>query len=200
MQLYISLTSPFARKVRVAVAEKGLGDRIAEHVVDPWNDDPALAAANPLMQVPALTLDEGLALTDSDTILGWLDRAFPKTPLWPHDPAARTRAEAVAALAQTMIEYTVFLVLEGRRPEPSRSSVMIERRTQALLRGAQALETRFHASKGPFNLDSIGVACALAYMDFRQPQIDWRAKAPGLGAWMLWAAERPSMRQTAPPA
>lgn len=200
MKLYVSLTSPFARKVRVGVAEKGLEDRIEQVVVDPWKDDPALARVNPLMQVPALALDDGLALTDSNTILGWMERAFPQPSLWPHDPRARARSEAVAALAQTMIEYTVFLVLEGRRDPAQRSQSMIERRSAALMRGVLALEQRFHASTGHFNLDSIGVACALAYMDFRQPQLDWRTLAPGLSSWMLWAADRPSMRQSAPPA
>lgn len=200
MKLYVSLTSPFARKVRVAVAEKGLEERIAQQVVDPWNDDPALAAVNPLMQVPALVLEDGLALTDSNTILEWLERAFPHPALWPHDPRARTRAQAIAALAQTMLEYTVFLVLEGRREEERRSQAMIERRIAALHRGVSALESLFHASTGHFNLDSIGVACALAYLDFRQPQLDWRARAPGLDAWMRWAGQRPSMLATAPPA
>ncbi|KGI77963.1 glutathione S-transferase N-terminal domain-containing protein [Oleiagrimonas soli] len=199
MKLYVSLTSPFARKVRVGVAEKGLAERIEQIVVDPWNDDGTLTAANPLSQVPALQLDDGLALTDSNTILGWLDRAFPQPSLWPHDPQARTHAEAIAALAQTLLEYTVFLVIEGRRPAETRSAPLIERRTQGILRGVAALETRFHASTGHFHADSIGVACALAYLDFRQPQLDWRAQAPKLAEWSAWAARRASMRDTAPP-
>lgn len=200
MELYVSLTSPFARKVRVGVVEKGLEERIQQRVVDPWKDDPDLARVNPLMQVPTLVLEDGTALTDSDTILGWMERAFPQPALWPHDPRARTRAEGIAALANTMIEYTVFLVMESRREEAQRSPAMIERRTAALLRGVEALEARFHASTGHFNLDCIGVACALAYLDFRQPQLDWRTRAPGLDAWMRWAAGRPSMQATAPPA
>jgi glutathione S-transferase len=199
MKLYVSLTSPFARKVRVAVEEKGLMERIQQVVVDPWNDDEALGRANPMMQVPALELEDRRVLTDSDTILGWLERAFPQPSLWPHDPRALTGAEAIAALAQTLIEYTVFLVMEGRRPETARSKHMIERRTQAILRGVRALEARFHASTGHFNLDSIGVACALAYLDFRQPQLDWRAHAPGLSTWLEWASQRPSMIHSAPP-
>jgi glutathione S-transferase len=200
MKLYVSLTSPFARKVRVAIVEKGLEERIEQVVVDPWNDDPDLARANPMLQVPALALDDGRVLTDSNIILGWLERAFPQPSLWPHDPRALTGAESIAALAHTLIEYTVFLVLEGRRPEAARSASMIERRTQAIHRGVKALEDRFHASTGHFHIDSIGVACALAYLDFRQPQLDWRSLAPGLDAWLRWANQRPSMRQTAPPA
>jgi glutathione S-transferase len=152
-----------------------------------------------MMQVPALELDDGCVLTDSDTIIGWLERAFPQPSLWPHDPRARTGAEAIAALAGTIVEYTVFLVLEGRRPEHTRSEAMIERRARAIERGVQTLEKRFHASTGHFHLDSIGVACALAYLDFRQPQLDWHAQAPRLKAWMPWANERPSMQLTRPP-
>jgi glutathione S-transferase len=200
MKLYVSLTSPFARKVRVALEEKHLADRIETVLVDPWNDDGTLAAVNPLLQVPTLARDDGLAITNSDTIMNWLDRAYPEPGLWPQDPDARFRAEAVAALAQTVIEYAVFLVIESRRPESQRSAHMIERRRQGIVDTAAALNDGFHASQEQFNLDSIGVACALAYVDFRHPQLDWRSRAPKLDAWMKWALQRPSMKATAPPA
>jgi glutathione S-transferase len=198
MKLYVSLTSPFARKVRVAVAEKHLGDRIEQVVVDPWDDDGTLERINPLVQVPALAVDDTLALTDSTTIANWLERAFPQPALWPHDPRACARAEAIAALANTLVEYTVFLVLENRRPADHRNPDMIARRQNGIFRGVQALETHFHASTGHFNLDSIGVACALAYLDFRQPDLDWRNHAPGLDTWLQWASNRASMQATTP--
>ena len=200
MQLYLSLTSPFARKVRVAFHEKGIADRVVQRVVDPWQDDAELLATNPLLQVPALRLDDGLALTDSDTILGWLERTHPQPSLWPTESTARNRAEAIAALAQGIIDYAVFLVLEARRPQTEQSALMIERRRAGIRRAVDALESRFHHDTSTFHLDAIAVACALAYLDFRHPDLDWRNRAPLCATWLNWAAQRPSMQTTQPPA
>lgn len=199
MQLYISLTSPFARKVRVALHEKNLDAQATVQVVDPWNDDPGLLAVNPLLQVPALRMDDGLALTDSDTILAWLERTHPAPSLWPAETDARNRAEAVAALAQGIIDYAVFLVLESRRPPAEQSALMIERRGAGIRRAVDALESRFHRRTDVFHLDAIAVACALAYLDFRHPGLGWRDLAPRAAEWLDWAAQRPSMRSTQPP-
>lgn len=199
MQLYLSLTSPFARKVRVALIEKGLLERFEQRIVDPWASDAALLEVNPLLQVPALVLDDGLALTNSDTILAWLERTHPQPALWPADAAALDRAQAIAALAQGVIEATVYVVLERRKPAAQQAQAMIERRLAAIDRVVQALETRFDHAGGRFQLDAIGVACALAYLDFRLPQYDWRAGRPGLAQWHSVVAARPSLRDTVPP-
>lgn len=200
MELYLSLTSPFARKVRVALIEKGLIERTELKIVDPWADEASLAAVNPLLQVPTLVLDDGLALTNSDTILAWIDRAHPQPALWPEDANALARAQAIAALAQGMIEYTVHIVLERRKPEQQQSETMIERRLAGIHRVVHALEQRFERDTTHFHGDAIGVACALAYLDFRLPELDWRSDAAGLASWLAWAAQRASMRATVPPA
>ncbi|MGA9422094.1 MAG: glutathione S-transferase N-terminal domain-containing protein [Rhodanobacteraceae bacterium] len=199
MQLYLSLTSPFARKVRVALIEKGLIERVELRIVDPWADAESLAAVNPLLQVPTLVLDDGLALTNSDTILAWLDRTHPEPALWPAGADALTRAQAIAALAQGMIEYTVYIVLERRKPDAQQGRGMIDRRVAGITRVVQAIEQRFDRDTAGFCLDAIGVACALAYLDFRLSGLDWRKNAPKLAEWQRWAAQRPSMQATVPP-
>ena len=44
----------------------------------------------------------------------------------------------------------------------------------------------------------IAVACALGYLDFRFPDLDWRVQRPGLSDWYGAFAERPSMKTTRP--
>lgn len=200
MQLFVSLTSPFARKVRIALFEKGLDRQVDQTVVDPWANDAALLAVNPLLQVPTLTLGDGLVLTNSDTILGWMERHYPQPALWPTDPLQRTRAEATAALTQSILEYTVFLVLEHRKPTQQQNPSMIQRRIAGIERTLQTLETRFELRSDTFHLDAIGTACALAYLDLRQPQLHWREHQPQMAEWFEWAAQRASMQNTAPPA
>ena len=48
MRLYYSETSPYARKVRLVVREKHLGERVQELVSNPFEEAPDLTAANPL--------------------------------------------------------------------------------------------------------------------------------------------------------
>ena len=83
MRLYLSPTSPFARKVKVALLEKGAPAAFEEIHVDPWTTPPELAAANPLSQVPTLVTDRGEAISNSDTILAWIERRFPQPSLLP---------------------------------------------------------------------------------------------------------------------
>lgn len=200
MKLYLSPTSPFARKVKVALLEKGLGERTEWIVLDPWASPDALLAVNPLSQVPTLVLDDGLALTGSDSILGAIEGLYPVPPLFPAKTGAQMRVLAVAGLAQGLIECIVQIVLERRRPRGQQNEATIERRLAAIARVVEALAERFEKGADRFQLDCIGVACALSYLDFRLPEYDWRCSAGDLADWQNWAAERPSMKTSAPPA
>ena len=199
MKLYLSPTSPFARKVKVALLEKGAQAVFEEIRVDPWTTPPELAAANPLSQVPTLVTDRGEAIGNSDTILAWIERRFPQPSLLPTDEAALTRAQAVAAIAQGLIETTVGIVLERRRPPEQQSKTMLDRRLATIQRTVPVLAQRFARAREHFHHDGIGVACALAYLDLRLPEWDWRAAAPALAEWQVWAEARASMQASAPP-
>jgi glutathione S-transferase len=198
MKLYLSHNSPFAHKVKVALLEKRLP--FEEIRVDPWATPPELAAVNPLSQVPTLVSDTGLALGNSDTILAWLTHAFPQPPLLPATGPELARALRHAAIAQGMIEMTVQIVLERRRPSEQQSTALIARRKASLQRSVTVLEHEFLASRAALQLDAIGVAVTLAYLDFRLPEYSWREDAARLSEWQIWAAARPSMQASAPPA
>ena len=47
-----------------------------------------------------------------------------------------------------------------------------------------------------FDIAAIGVACALGYLDLRQPEWDWRGRYPRLAAWFAEVSQRPSMQAT----
>lgn len=200
MRLFLSPTSPFARKVKVALIEKGLFDATEEVRVDPWASPAELLAVNPMSQVPTLELDDGQVLTNSDTIIQWLERTHPESPLLPEDVGECARVLAVAALAHGAIESVVSVVIEGRKPAAQQSTKMIERRREGIERVLDALEQRFECSRERFLLDGLNVACALEYVDLRLPDLDWRAHCARLADWLGWAAVRPSLAQSAPPA
>jgi glutathione S-transferase len=162
MKLYLSPTSPFARKVKVALLEKNLGERTEWIVLDPWASPDELLAVNPLSQVPALVTDDGAALVGGGTILGALETLYPQPSLFPPEREAQIGALAVAGLAHGLIECVVQIVLEGRRPAERQNADLFKRRRAAIARVVERLDTRFDCSTERFHLDGIGVACALA--------------------------------------
>jgi glutathione S-transferase len=197
-RLYFNLTSPYARKVRVAVIEAGLEDRIEPVECDPWASPPELIAVTPLSKVPALVTDEGLLVTESETIVQALDVLAGGHRLLPADPVQRLHTLARSALAQGLIDAAFVSVLEGRRPEPRRWSDWVERQHAAIGRALDHVERRFDLADGRFDAGDIGLACALAYLDFRLPAIDWRTRHPRQAAWFDAVAARPSMQRTRP--
>jgi len=67
MKLLSSPTSPYARKVRIALAEKKIDCELVE--ASPWAADSIVPTHNPLGKVPVLLLDDGTALYDSRVIV-----------------------------------------------------------------------------------------------------------------------------------
>ena len=86
MKLYSGPLSLFARKVEMALGEKGLA---FEREMVPFSQaqgyqpkHPAVLAANPKRQVPVL-IDGDLTLFDSTLIFEYLEDAYPEPPLYP---------------------------------------------------------------------------------------------------------------------
>jgi glutathione S-transferase len=82
LKVYGAALSPFVRKVRVLLDEKGL-DYEPVHV-DPNDPPPDYRAINPLMRIPALA-DGDRVLADSAVICAYLERRFPEPGLYPAD-------------------------------------------------------------------------------------------------------------------
>lgn len=89
LELYHSINSVCAQKVRIVLAEKGLACQ--EHLMTLQGDqfDPAYLKLNPNAVVPTLVHD-GRPVIESSVILYYLDEAFPAPPLMPS--ALHTRA------------------------------------------------------------------------------------------------------------
>ena len=47
-------------------------------------------------------------------------------------------------------------------------------------------------------IGTAAAACALAYIDFRMPELEWRSNRPALAAWFETFGARPSMAATVP--
>jgi len=91
--VYGANLSPFVRKVRIALAEKGLEYKLEP--VNPFVPPPEFLSISPLKRIPALRdteLPEPNTLADSSIICDYLEHKFPKPALYPSDPYARARA------------------------------------------------------------------------------------------------------------
>ena len=97
LELYHSVNSVCAQKVRVALAEKGLD--YASRLLTLRGDqfDPEYMKLNPNGVVPTL-VHEGRVVIESSVILYYLDEAFPEPPLMPRDLLQRAKVRMVNKL------------------------------------------------------------------------------------------------------
>ena len=93
--LYHLWLSPFCRKIRIALAEKGLDFELkAENL---WERRDAFLALNPAGEVPVLVEENGPTVIDSNAICEYLDETHPEPPLYPGDAAARAEVRRLVA-------------------------------------------------------------------------------------------------------
>jgi len=197
LKLYTNAASPFARKCRVIAHELGL--KLEEIRTLPMQE-PEFRRVNPLGKIPALVLDDGSVLIDSPVICEYLNHTgggkfFPGMSIWRHN-GGRWKALGLAALGDGIADAAVAWVIMGREatvPEAAR-----QRQMQTVLAGLDALE-RVKFAKDP-TIGEISVACAIGYVEFRMPDLDWKATRPNLSAWYAKFCEYPSMKATVPAA
>ena len=201
MQLHYGVTSPFARKVRVALAELGLDGEVAlvETLVAPTMANRDYAAVHPLRQLPALVLADGSLLVDSTVILLYLDDRAGGGRLLPTG-AERFPVLSRHALAKGAIEAAVGLRYETAvRPEALRWPEWIEDRWTKIDDTLDWFEAGPEPRGAGFDLAQISLACLLGYLDFRFARRQWRERRPTLAGWYAGIIARPSMQATAMP-
>lgn len=198
MKLFYSAASPFARKVRLAAAVRGISNRIELVTADTMASPPELLAANPLSKIPALVRDDGSTLFDSPVICEYLDTIGEAPPLFPASGEARWTALRLQALADGLMDAAVVAVYEGRRPEEEARSANIARQKAAIARGLDVLEAEADALEAPWTIGSVTLVAALGYLDFRLGADNWRATRPRLAAWCERASAEPLIAESAP--
>lgn len=200
MKLYQSPASPYARKVRAALIETGLKDRVQEVLQAPRENTRGFHKKNPLARIPVLETDKGEILFDSPVICEYLDSLSKKRKLFPASGPARWRALKLQAIGDGIMDAAVPLRQEVIRPEGEKSPDFIARMEANILRTCDYLnaEARKGALPAQANIGTISVACALGYLDFRHPHLEWRKGRRALAKWYEAFSQRPSMAQTVP--
>ena len=200
MKLYMSPLSPFARKTRIVAQEVGLLARLelAPVSVQPLARNEAVAAPNPLAQVPTLVLDDGTALFDSRVICEALD-SMGGGALFPAPGPARWRALTEQALGDGAMAALVLVRYEATlRAEGERSEGWVRGQLAKVDAALDRMESWAGGFGGRFDIGTISLLCALGYLDLRFAERDWRPGRPALAAWFAGLAARPSVRDSRP--
>jgi glutathione S-transferase len=194
--------SPYGRKVKIAIALKGLKDRIDVVQVDTNPlDNPDITRVNPLGKIPALVIDGDTAIFDSHVICEYLDSLAPQPVLFPKGGVERMRTLTLGSLADGILDAALLLVYEKRfRPEDSWHAPWQERQQLKIDRATDFLERSPPAWTASPDYGHLALACALGYLDFRHDG-KWRAGHPGLVAWLdEFARAVPAFDETTPKA
>lgn len=199
MKLLSADASPFGRKVRVLLHEANLTEavEIVSATTTPLNTDPSVAAANPMGKIPTLIRSDAPALYDSRVITRFLDDYatsgfYPASRLWD--------TLTLEATADGIMDAAVSITYERRlRPEELRSEDWMNAQWKKVSGAVSAINDRWMSHlAGPMDIGHMAVACALAYLDFRHSDRNWREGHAELESWFAAFAERDSMKATAP--
>jgi glutathione S-transferase len=189
-------TSPFGRKARMAIDALGLTGRVTVKPADPLDENDTLRRQNPLGKMPCLVMADGSTIYDSSIIVEFLQDVAGTDRLLPLRGPARFKALTQARLADGIMDASILVVYENRfRPDSPPSARWLDHQRGKIMRGLAAFEA---SPPDPEKTDvvSIGLACALGYLDWRK-QVDWRPAFPGLVTWLeRYSAHEPAFERT----
>lgn len=195
LTLFDDVFSPYARKVRIALYEKGVPfERVRALHGDCNRTD--FIDVNPRAEVPAL-IEDGFALYDSTIICEYLEDRHPQPALYPADPRLRAKCRLVEDLADTQLDaamYAVTVVEFGRRES---HPAMHEAAVRDMGRLYDEFEQLLGDSDffcGAYSIADIAVVPHLAAASFLGFGLD-AERHPRLLAWLGRVQERPAIVQ-----
>lgn len=204
MKLIGSRTSPYVRKVRIVLAEKKLDCKFVEENV--WAEATTIGDVNPLGKVPALVLEDGSVVYDSRVIVEYLDTLSPVGRLIPGNGRERAEVRTWEALADGTMDAAATARLEQTWPgraDGERSQAWIDRQLGKVHTAIEAMAKGLGDDPwfcgAHLTLADIAVGAALGYVEFRFPEIGWRASHPNLARLQDKLMQRQSFQDTAPP-
>ena len=200
MYKLISATpSPYARKVRIALAEKGLPFELLTEV--PWDSTTITPRHNPLEKLPILLLPDGSSVYESSYILEYLELKHPQLPLLPEDIDGRLAARKLEVLCDGVCDAVVLTLFEKMRAGGGSPEWLARQRRKiegGVAEMAKLVGARLWAVGDCFGLGDIAAGTALGYVALRFQELPWRKLHPGLALFSDRLEQRPSFRDSLP--
>ena len=198
-QLISATPSPYARKVRIALAEKGLPFELLTEV--PWHSTTSTPRYNPLEKLPVLLLPDGSNVYESSYILQYLELKYPWIPLLPDDIDGKLAARKLEVLCDGVCDAVVLTLFEKMRAGGGSPEWLARQRRKidgGLAEMAKIVGSRQWATGNSFSLGDIAVGTAVAYLSVRFQELPWRTLYPDLALLSDRLEQRPSFRDSVP--
>ncbi len=201
MYRLISATpSPYARKVRIQLAEKAIPFELITEV--PWNSDTRTPQFNPLEKLPVLICEDGATVYESRFINEWVEMKHPLPPLVPDDVDGILAVKRFEILADGICDALVLLFFEKARTPDKRSPDWTARQQRKVDGGLRELSRllgdREFCVGGRFTLADGACGTVVRYLDVRWPDNPWRRNHPNLSAFSDRMEQRPSFAGSVP--
>src|SRR2546423_3967033 len=180
LELYHSVNSVCAQKVRIALAEKG--ENYREHLMTLRGDqfDPQYMKLNPGAVVPTLVHD-GRPVIESSVILYYIDEAFPRPPLMPEDPHLRARVRQYNKLIDEYVHNSCTILTFATAFRPWFAGLTSEQIEQRLAKSPSKQRTEYKRDVALHGLESKYVRDALGHHEKLLKMMD--AALQG-GSWL----------------
>ncbi len=192
--------SPYARKVRIHLAEKGIPFELVTEV--PWNSDTQTPRWNPLEKLPVLICEDGQGIFESRYISEWIEIKHPENPLVPRDPDGILAVKRFEVIADGACDALILTIFENSRDADKRSTPWLERQRRkvdgAIRELARMVGDNAYCHGDRFTMADVATGTLLGYMAARWPQIDWQQRYPNLAAYWQRMDQRESFAQTRP--
>lgn len=197
IQLYDNPLSPYARKVRLALYEKGL--EFEKHEIHTKSQRDELLRVNPRGEVPAL-VDGGATIYDSAVICAYLEERYPQVPLLPADPVERARCRRLEKISDGAVDVAGILVFVSKmvRPELEQQFPELPPKVTAAVEGVYDFLERELVGRQFFAGDSFSIveAALLPHVTvFAFVGYPIGPSRPNLAAWFERMNQRESVQR-----
>ncbi|KAK4943485.1 hypothetical protein LTR10_016976 [Elasticomyces elasticus] len=206
LKLISATPSPYARKVRIALAEKSIPFELVTEV--PWDKTTQTPQYNPLEKLPVLidteTKDpEDDAVYESHFILDWIEYKY-RPPqyvsLTPNTRDGELFAKKVQVIADGVCDACVLMFFEKQRPSPSEEWTSRQRRKVdgGLKQLAKWVGDKDFLLDDKFTMADVAAGCVLGYLRVRFAEHPWQETYPNLKRYSDRLEARKSFEDTVP--
>ena len=198
MKLYNLMLSNFASKSRIAIYEKGLNVEMVDPPGGMGSAD--YKKVNPLGKVPALVLDDGQLIAESEIINEYLEDKYPQTPLLPKDAEGKAKVRAYTRFHDLYLEppmRALFPKLFGQNLDDK----FIEEKLKEVNSRLDQLDATIGgpwAAGSAFTLADATLAPTMFFLNTFLPQFGSKGPLEGrskVAAWWKNVQERPSVKK-----